>query len=75
MSKKKNKPKKKLDEANFSNTELNIISISGVFFSGIGFRLSSCQGLIGGALIGIVIGVFFIRWYRTKGKQKNLSEI
>ena len=75
MSKKKNKTKKKLDEANFSNTELNIISIFGVFFSGIGFRFGSWQGLIGGALIGIVIGVFFIRWYRAKGKQKNLNKI
>lgn len=74
MSKKKNEYQKKLDNTDFSNKELNIISIFGVFFSGIGYRSYSWQGLIGGAFIGIVISVFFIRWYRMKGKQENQNE-
>jgi|APDOM4702015159_1054818.scaffolds.fasta_scaffold312923_2 hypothetical protein len=69
MSKKKNsKSQQGADGASFSEKELNIISVFGVFFSGIGFLTYSWPGLIGGALIGIVIGVFFIRWYRTKSK-------
>jgi len=66
MSKKKNKSQKNTNGASFSEKELNIISVFGVFFSGIGFFTHSWLGLIGGALIGIVVGVFFIRWYRTK---------
>jgi len=69
MNKKKNnKSLKNTDGASFSEKELNIISIFGVFFSGIGFLTHSWLGLIGGALIGIVVGVFFIRWYRTRSK-------
>lgn len=74
MSKKQNKHQKKPDNS-FSDKELNIISIFGVFFSGIGYLIYGWQGLIGGALIGVVMGVFFIRWYRMKGKQENQNEI
>jgi hypothetical protein len=74
MSKKKNKHQKELN-ATFSDKEVNIISIFGVFFSGIAYLFYSLQGLIGGALFGIVVGVFFIRWYRTKDKQEKLKEI
>jgi hypothetical protein len=74
MSKKKNKHQKELN-ATFSDKEVNIISIFGVFFSGIAYLIYSLQGLVGGALFGIVVGVFFIRWYRTKDKQENLKEI
>jgi len=74
MSKKKNKNQKMADAASFSEKELNIISIFGVFFSGIGFLIQSWLGLIGGALIGIIIGVFFIRWYRTWTIGKNVNK-
>jgi membrane associated rhomboid family serine protease len=74
MSKKKNKYQKK-PENTFSDKELNIISVFGVFFSGIGYLIYSWQGLIGGALAGVVMGVFFIRWYRMKGKQESQNEI
>jgi hypothetical protein len=74
MSKKKNKYQKK-PENTFSDKELNIISVFGVFFSGIGYLIYSWQGLIGGALAGVVMGVFFIRWYRMKGKQESQDEI
>lgn len=67
MSKNKNsRSQQGADDASFSEKELNIISIFGVLFSGIGFLTYSWLGLIGGALIGIVVGVFFIRWYRTR---------
>ena len=74
MSRKKNKYQKK-PENTFSDKELNIISVFGVFFSGIGYLIYSWQGLIGGALAGVVMGVFFIRWYRMKGKQESQNEI
>jgi membrane associated rhomboid family serine protease len=74
MSKPKNKLQKKSDTT-FSDKELNIISIFGVIFSGIGYLIYSWQGLIGGALAGVVMGVFVIRWYREKGKQENQNEI
>jgi len=70
MSKNKNKKQKKPDNT-FSDKELNIISFSGIFFSGIAYFVYGLQGLIGGALIGIVMGVFFVRWYRERGKQDN----
>lgn len=73
MSNKKNKKQKK-PENNFSDKELNIISFFGIFFSGIAYYVYGWQGLIGGALIGIVMGVFFIRWNRERGKQENLNE-
>lgn len=75
MSKKKNEHQKKLDGAYFSNKELNIISIFGVFFSGLGYPIYNWQGLIGGAFIGVIIGVFFIRWYRMRDKKENQSVI
>jgi hypothetical protein len=68
MSNKKNTYQGKLDNTNISNKESNIISVFGVFFGGIGHLVYSWQGLIGGAFIGILMGIFFIRWYRTKGK-------
>jgi hypothetical protein len=74
-SKKKKKYQKKLDNTYFSNKEVNIISIFGIFFSGIGYRINSLGGLIGGVFIGIVLGVFFIRWYRTKSKHESQNEI
>lgn len=74
MSKKKNKHQKKLDNS-FSDKELNIISAFGIFLSGVAYLFYDWQGLIGGALAGIVMGVFFIRWYRERGKQENQNEI
>ena len=74
-SKKKKKYQKKLDNTYFSNKELNIISIFGILFSGLGYRIYSFEGLIGGVFIGIVIGVFFIRWYRAKSKHESQNEI
>jgi hypothetical protein len=66
MRNKKNTYQGKLDHTSISNKESNIISVFGVFFSGIGYLVYSWQGLIGGAFIGILVGIFFIRWYRTK---------
>lgn len=74
MSKKKNKHQKKPDNT-FSDKELNIISVLGVFISGIAYLVYGWQGLIGGALAGVLVGIFFIRWYREKGKQENQNEI
>jgi membrane associated rhomboid family serine protease len=74
MSKKKNKKQKKPD-ITFSDKELNIISVFGVFISGIAYFVYGWQGLIGGALAGVVMGIFVIRWYREKGKQENQNEI
>lgn len=74
MSKPKNKRQKKSD-ATFSDKELNIISFFGVLISGIAYFVYGWQGLIGGALAGIVIGIFVIRWYRERGKQENQKEI
>jgi len=74
MSKKKNKKQKKPDNT-FSDKELNIISFSGIFISGIAYFVYGWQGLIGGALAGVVMGIFVIRWYREKGKQENQNEI
>jgi membrane associated rhomboid family serine protease len=74
MSKKKNKHQKKPD-ITFSDKELNIISVFGVFISGIAYLVYGWQGLIGGALAGVVMGIFVIRWYREKGEQENQNEI
>jgi dipeptide/tripeptide permease len=74
MSKKKNKKQKKPD-ITFSDKELNIISVFGVFISGIAYLVYGWHGLIGGALAGVVMGIFVIRWYREKGKQENQNEI
>lgn len=74
MSKPKSKRQKKPDNS-FSDKELNIISFFGVLISGIAYFVYGLQGLIGGALAGIVIGIFVIRWYRERGKQKNQKEI
>lgn len=70
MSKKKNKHQKMPDNT-FSDKELNIISVSGVLISGIAYLVYGWPGFIGGALAGVVMGVFIIRWYREKGKQEN----
>jgi hypothetical protein len=74
MSKPKNR-RQKTPENTFSDKELNIISFFGVFFSGIAYFIYGLPGLIGGALIGIVAGIFLIWWYRDRGKQENRSEI
>jgi membrane associated rhomboid family serine protease len=74
MSKPKNKRQKKPDNT-FSDKELNIISFFGVFISGIAYFIYNWQGLIGGALAGIVMGVFFIRWYRKRGQEENQNEL
>jgi membrane associated rhomboid family serine protease len=74
MSKPKNKRQKKSDNT-FSDKELNIISFFGVFISGIAYFIYNWQGLIGGALAGIVMGVFFIRWYRMRGQKENQDEL
>jgi hypothetical protein len=74
MSKKRNKHKKEPD-ISFSDKELNIISVFGIILSGIAYLVYGWPGLIGGAVAGVVMGVFFIRWYRDKGKQENQNGI
>jgi len=74
MSKPKSKRQKKPANT-FSDKELNIISFFGVFISGIAYFVYNWQGLIGGALAGIVMGVFFIRWYRMRGQKENQDEL
>jgi hypothetical protein len=74
MSKPKNKRPKKPDNT-FSDKELNIISFFGVFISSIAYFVYNWQGLIVGALAGIVMGVFFIRWYRKRSQEKNQNEL
>lgn len=74
MSKPKSKRQKK-PENTFSDKELNIISFFGIFISGIAYYIYDWQGLIGGALAGIVLGVFFIKWYRMRGQEEKQNEL